>query len=173
MSTKTQTAQQARQSASTADLLADLLATARPEQGGVNAGALTDTAVVLQQRCGRRSSVGTRNTADPAQLLAEEVDAHGGFLTLGADVVRRRVGETMRQDAAAAQRDPEAGHQVRTHLQVLEDVGLAVFPGPSIPSGALRVLVYEPGTVVGQVLAALTVGDDVTDQVAAVAEAAR
>ncbi|MFE5773694.1 hypothetical protein ACFQ7O_35670 [Streptomyces sp. NPDC056485] len=169
----TQTPQQARQSSSTTDLLAELLAAARPEQGAANVNAITDTAVVLQQRCGRQSNVGTRNTTDPAEALAEEVDQRGGFLTLGADVLRRRLGGTILLDVAAAQRDPEAGHLVRSHIQVLTDVGLDVFPGPSIPAGALRVVVYEPGTVVGQVLAAVTAGDDVEDQVHAVVEAAR
>jgi hypothetical protein len=141
-------------------LLDDLLTAATAFLEGDNRpDQVAAACVVVQQRCGRQSAIGSRDTADPAQALADQVDAAGGFLVLTADRARQAAGARLR----AAMLAPEPGQALPTHEQVLQDVGLAAFP--ALPSGLSRFVLYDPTLLLGRLLAALTAGEPTGDLV--------
>jgi hypothetical protein len=134
-------------------LLDDLLTAATAFlEGDHRPDQVAAACVVLQQRCGRQSAIGSRDTTDPAQALADQVDGAGGFLVITADRVRAAAGARFR----AAMLAPEPGQVLPTHEQVLQDVGLAAFPGPALPAGMGRFVLYDPAPLLGRLLAALT-----------------
>ncbi|MEU1674805.1 hypothetical protein ABZ752_22660 [Streptomyces roseifaciens] len=116
-------------------------------------------AAVLQRRCGGRPSVaGTRDTEIPEQYLAERVDTNGGFLPITSDELRREhLGAAALADHRAYERNPAV--HVRTHAEVLADHDLGVFP--RLVAGRGMVIVYEVGTLLGRLLAALAAGEPV------------
>ncbi|MFJ6481152.1 hypothetical protein ACIQK6_13660 [Streptomyces sp. NPDC091682] len=146
----------------TGPLLARLLTLA----GEARAGApqtvqISAAASALQQRCGRPVRT---HRLDPTHLTHEliiDVSSAGGFLSVSSNLVRRHLAATMREDMRTAERDPEGGHTVRTHMQVLDGYGIAVFPGPALPAGAAFTVLYERDLLLGQLLAAVTAGEDV------------
>ncbi|PZT74493.1 MULTISPECIES: hypothetical protein [unclassified Streptomyces] len=140
--------------------LLDLLLTAVRDTGNWpgRAAQVEAAAAVLQRRCGGRPSVaGTRDTEDPGQHLAERVDTSGGFLAISSDELRRdHLGAAALADHRARERDPEHAVRIRTHAEILEEHGLAVFPG--VLAGMARVLVYETETLLGQLITAVAAG---------------
>lgn len=140
--------------------LLDLLLTALRDTGNWSgrAAQVEAAAAVLQRRCGGRpSSAGTRDTEDPGQHLAERVDTSGGVLTLTSDELRRdHLGAAALADHRARERDPERAVRIRTHGDVLQDHGLAVFPG--LLAGMSRVLVYETEPLIGRLITAAAAG---------------
>lgn len=179
--TKTKTApvsapsaiQQACQAKTTPELLADLLASARRALAGEpQTPFIAAVCAVLQQRCGRVIQTRRLEHDDPSHKLLARVMTEGGFLALPADVARTALSPVLRQEMAARERDPYAGHTVRSHEEVLADLGTRVFPGPGLPSGRAFAVLYEEDTLVGQLLAALTAGEDVAALVDEITSAA-
>ncbi|MEV6679453.1 hypothetical protein AB0N09_21750 [Streptomyces erythrochromogenes] len=118
-------------------------------------------AAVLQRRCGgRTSAVGTRDTEQPGEALAELVDAAGGFFTITSDVLRHdHLGPVTLADRKDWEQDPQHAVHVRSHTEVLTDYGLAPFPG-MLAGTAPLILVYEVAPLLGRLLTAITAGAD-------------
>ncbi|MGW2582576.1 hypothetical protein ACWCYZ_14795 [Streptomyces virginiae] len=160
--TATRTVRETLESVSTADLLADVLSLAQDTRpGAMDVVRLAEAAAVLQGRCGRPAHGRRFNPDNAADLLADRVMQAGGILALSADVVRHSLVPTLREDVRTWEQDPQGGHTVRTHMEVLTGLGLGVFPGPALPAGAIRTVVYERDLPLGQLLAALAAGEDV------------
>ncbi|MCG6496628.1 hypothetical protein [Kitasatospora sp. A2-31] len=152
------------QAMSTGDLLAELIDTARTAlTSGQYSDVIAPAATVLQHRAGRTTSIGGRDTRDAAEVLAEQVDGAGGYLSISTDTVRRALGTRRLSALHRRNVDPEGDHRVPTHEESLTDVGLRVYPGPALPAGMLRVVLYLDGQSVGALLSALTAGEDVED----------
>ncbi|MFG2623202.1 hypothetical protein ACGFXC_36910 [Streptomyces sp. NPDC048507] len=171
--TRTRTPLDVAHEVPTGQLLDRLMTLAGEARAGApNAVEIAAAASALQQRCGRLTRTRHFDPADQAAKLVKEVSDEGGILALSADVVRRGLMAAMREDMRAVEQDPKGGHVVRTHVEILGGHGLGVFPGPALPAGAMFTVLYERELLLGQLLAALTAGEDVAALVEEVTVAA-
>ncbi|MFJ3635882.1 hypothetical protein [Streptomyces sp. NPDC090112] len=159
--TRTRTPLDVAQGMPTGPLLDRLLTLVQENHGGApNVVQIAAAAAVLQQRYERpvRPRLAPENLATP---LIEKVRQADGFLAVSTEVVRRLIVPVMRAEHRVAEQDPKGGHKVRTRMEILTDNGLGVFPGPALPAGAMYTVVYEQELLLGQLLTALTAGEDV------------
>ncbi|WP_405425573.1 hypothetical protein [Streptomyces erythrochromogenes] len=171
--TATRTPLDAAQELTTPALLTRLLILAREAKAGSpNAVQLAAAAAALQKRCGRPVRTRHLDPADDSHQLAGMVSEEGGILALSAGVARQYLAPAYLADREAMERDPKGGHRVRTRPEVLESLGLAVFPGPEFPAGLVFSVLYERDLLLGQLLAALAAGEDTADLVEEITEAA-
>ncbi|MFF5783221.1 hypothetical protein ACFY7Y_40700 [Streptomyces virginiae] len=118
----------------------------------------------LQAKHGRHLPVSARNLTRTAVDLAELVDGPGGFALLSSDVIRRHLAPILTADFRRYEttfRSRGARFQRRSYAEVLNSLGLAVFP--SLPSGQVYVLAYERGLLLGRYLDALAAGEGAAD----------
>ncbi|MEU8943549.1 hypothetical protein AB0C97_36775 [Streptomyces goshikiensis] len=114
----------------------------------------------LQAGRGRHLPVSDRNLTGAGAALAELIDGPGGFQLLGSDVIRQHLAPLLAADFRQYEmtfRSQGARFQRRSHAEVLNSLGLAVFP--YLPSGRIYVLAYERGLLLGRYLDALTAGE--------------
>ncbi|MFC8013204.1 hypothetical protein [Streptomyces cinereoruber] len=152
-----------------ADLVDRLITEARAVlDGEQRANETATTAAALAARHGRTSDVGSRDMTDHAQALAELVDAAGGALALSAGDVRRALAPAILDAVHAHELDPDKPYVRPALAPFLESAGIGMLPAV-LPAGeAPRVVLHCTAHPVGQLLAALTSGDQ--DEVAAHAD---
>nr|WP_107908841.1 hypothetical protein [Streptomyces chartreusis] len=143
----------------TEDLLTLLTEAARNYQWRLQAEEIAAAATVLQRRIGGRTAgIGTRDITDTAQALREQVDVRGGFLAVRLGAAREALAGSVRPRPVDG--TPVASHQTQAPVdQVLDELGLEVFPSRRVTGWQLPVVVYEPGLPVAELLAALAAGD--------------
>ncbi|MEV5526344.1 hypothetical protein [Streptomyces prunicolor] len=143
----------------TDDLLSLLTDAARHYGRLLQAEEIAAAASVLQGRIGGRTrATGANDATDPSHALRQQIEAAGGFLAIPLGQARHALTGSIRPKAADGA--PVNSHQSRASAgQVLDELGLDMFPSRHITGTHLPVVIHEAGLPVAGLLAALAVGD--------------